>query len=128
MSLAAVNQSYVIHGAMNGCKNLFKFIEGLLVALTHISLAFFLSDIGKQCRPRSYAAECASDHGLPFLLTECSVKILIRMRMPKQPFNPLSLAFFLWDIGKQCRPRSDTAKVVSNQGLHCLLTECSIKI
>ena len=29
---------------------------------------------------------------------------------------------FLWDIGKQCRPRSD-----SGQGLHRLLTECPIK-
>ena len=34
----------------------------------------------------------------------------------------------LWDIGKQCRNRSDAAKTAPDQGLHCLLTECSIKI
>ena len=38
----------------------------------------------------------------------------------------ISLSSFLWDIGKQHRPRSENA--ASDQGLHCLLTECSIKI
>ena len=36
----------------------------------------------------------------------------------------ISLTSFLWDKGEQCRPSSDA----SDQGLHCLLTECSIKI
>ena len=36
----------------------------------------------------------------------------------------VSLASFLWDIGKQYRPRSDAA----DQGLYCLLKEGSIKI
>ena len=44
--------------------------------LTHISLASFLWDISKQCRSRSEAAEC----GLHCLLTECSIKILIKMK------------------------------------------------
>ena len=34
-----------------------------------------------------------------------------------------SLASFLWDKGKRCRPRTDTA----DQVLHCLLTEQSIQ-
>ena len=34
---------------------------------------------------------------------------------------------FLWDKAKQCRPRSDQ-NAESDQGLHCLLTECSIKV
>ena len=37
----------------------------------------------------------------------------------------ISLGPFLWDINsKQCRTRSDNT---SDQGLHCLLTECSIE-
>ena len=36
----------------------------------------------------------------------------------------ISLASFLWYMGKQCRPRPDA----SDQGTHCLLTKCSIKI
>ena len=32
---------------------------------------------------------------------------------------------FLWDMGKQCRQTPQN--VASDQGLHCLLTECSIK-
>ena len=43
-----------------------------------ISLDSFLTSIGKQCRPRSDAAEqqnVASDHGLLRLLTVCSIKI-----------------------------------------------------
>ena len=44
-------------------------------------------------------------------------------------FNPyISLATFLWDIGKQCRPRPDAAKPTSDQGPHCLLAESSFKI
>ena len=42
-------------------------------------------------------------------------------------FHNESLVFFLWDISKQWRPRPD-AECGSDQGLHCLLTECSIKI
>ena len=38
----------------------------------------------------------------------------------------MSLASFLWDIGKLWRPRSDD-NAASDQGLHCLLTECSNK-
>ena len=34
------------------------------------------------------------------------------------------MASLFWDIGKQCRPRSDAA---SDQGLHCLLTGISIR-
>ena len=34
---------------------------------------------------------------------------------------------FLWDKAKQCRPRSDQNED-SDQGLHCLLTECYIKV
>ena len=37
----------------------------------------------------------------------------------------ISLASFLWDIGKQCRPRPDAA---SDQDPHSLLEECSFKI
>ena len=39
----------------------------------------------------------------------------------------ISLVSFLWDIGKQCRPRSDATSVASDQGLPCLLTECPTK-
>ena len=38
----------------------------------------------------------------------------------------ISLAYFLWDIGKQCKTTSDAA-YSSDQALHCLLTEVSIK-
>ena len=41
------------------------FYLGLHCLLTHISLASFLWDIGKQCRPRSDAVECAFCRTLP---------------------------------------------------------------
>ena len=45
------------------------------------------------------------------------------------PLTYISLASFLWNIGKQCRSRDLTPPYsVSDQVLHCLLTECSIKI
>ena len=37
-----------------------------------------------------------------------------------------NIALFYWDIGKQCKTRSDAA--ASDQVLHCLLTEDSFKI
>ena len=37
-------------------------------------------------------------------------------------FTHISLTSSLWDIGIHCRPK------VSDQGLHCLLIECSNKI
>ena len=40
----------------------------------------------------------------------------------------ISLASFLWDKGKQCKPRSEATKHDADQGLHCLLTEKLIKI
>ena len=39
----------------------------------------------------------------------------------------ISLASHFWDLGKQCRPRSDAADAASDQGLHCLLTGISIR-
>ena len=39
----------------------------------------------------------------------------------------ISLASFLWDIGKQRNPDKLPNNVASDQGLHCLLTECSFK-
>ena len=38
----------------------------------------------------------------------------------------ISLASFLWDIGKQCKTRSDAA--ASDQILHCLLTDVPFRI
>ena len=32
----------------------------------------------------------------------------------------ISLAFFLMDIGKQCRPRSAPQNAVSDEGNHCI--------
>ena len=43
----------------------------------------------------------------------------------KNPYKP-GVPFF-FDIGKQCRPRSDAADCGSDQGLHCLLTGISIR-
>ena len=40
----------------------------------------------------------------------------------------ISLASFLWDVDKQCRPDQMPQNAASDQGLHCLLTESSIKI
>ena len=40
----------------------------------------------------------------------------------------ISLAFFLWDIDKRCKTRSDAANTASDQVLYCLLTEVSFKI
>ena len=40
----------------------------------------------------------------------------------------ISLAFFLWDIGKQCRPRPDAEYAASDQGPYCSLKDFSIKI
>ena len=40
----------------------------------------------------------------------------------------ISLAAFLWDICKQCKQDQAPQDAASDQGLHCLLTECSIKI
>ena len=46
----------------------------------NFSKSLFLGgDIGNQCRPTSDAGYAGSDQGLHFLLTECSVKILIKM-------------------------------------------------
>ena len=53
------------------------------------------------------------------------VCLLIRV-YGKYGLTHVSLASFLWDIGKLCRPRSDD-NAASDQGLHCLLTECSNK-
>ena len=38
-----------------------------------------------------------------------------------------SLASFSWDIGKECRPDQTPQNAASDQGLHSLLSECSIK-
>ena len=40
----------------------------------------------------------------------------------------LSLVSILWDIGKQCKPRSDAAKAASDQVLNCMLTEVHFKL
>ena len=58
--------------------------------LTHISLASFLLDVGKKCRlrPDAAAQSAASGQGLHFLLAECSIKILIKMKNTTQhPLN-----------------------------------------
>ena len=54
----------------------------LALTLTHISLASYLWDIGKQCKTRSDAAD------LHCLLTEVSFKIWIKLKIP--PNNPLN--------------------------------------
>ena len=51
------------------------------------------------------------------------VSLLIRS-YGKLGLTYVSLASFLWDIGKMCRPRSDN-NAASDWGLHSLLTECS---
>ena len=47
-------------------------------ALSHISLASFLCDIGKKCRPKSDAVltpqNTVSDEGLHVLIAECSIE------------------------------------------------------
>ena len=56
--------------------------------LTHIILAVFLCDIGKQCRPRSDAAKRGVLSGYPLFLTECTRKILIGLKhASQQPLN-----------------------------------------
>ena len=40
----------------------------------------------------------------------------------------ISLVSFLWDIGKQCKTRSDASKAMSDQVHYCLLTEGSFRI
>ena len=51
--------------------------------------------------------------------------------LPSTEYRPglslthISLAYFLWDMGKQCKTRSDAA---SEQVSHCLQTEVSFKI
>ena len=40
----------------------------------------------------------------------------------------ISLVFFLWGIGKGADPDQTLQNEASDQGLHCLLTEYSIKI
>ena len=37
----------------------------------------------------------------------------------------ISLASFLWDVGKQCKTRSDATNAASDQFIYCLLKECS---
>ena len=39
----------------------------------------------------------------------------------------ISLASFLWDIGNRAHPDQTPQKAASDQGLHCLIAECSIK-
>ena len=39
----------------------------------------------------------------------------------------ISLASFLWDIGKQCKTISDVKNSASDQVLHCRLIEVSFK-
>ena len=53
---------------------------------------------------------------------------LISLKSSDELLTHLSLVSFFLDIGKQCGPRPDTGFAASDQGLHCLLTECSIKI
>ena len=48
--------------------------------------------------------------------------------MENSVLTHLSLASFLWDMGKQCRPDQTQKNDASDQGLHCLLTESSIRI
>ena len=40
----------------------------------------------------------------------------------------ISITSILWDIGKQKRVDQKAQNVVSDQVLHCLLTECAFKI
>ena len=40
----------------------------------------------------------------------------------------ISLASFLWDIGKQYKTRSDAANTASDQVVHCLLTQVCLEI
>ena len=53
-------------------------------------------------------------------------KLSTIMEQRKGLLNPeltlISLASFLWDVGKERRPRSD-----ATEDRHCLLAECSIK-
>ena len=39
----------------------------------------------------------------------------------------ISLAPLLRDIDKQCKPDQTSQNAASDQGLHCLLSECSIQ-
>ena len=55
-------------------------------------------------------------------LSVSSLRIL-NMYMSYFLLNYISLAFFLWDIGKRCRPRSD-----ATEGIRCLLTNRPVKI
>ena len=59
----------------------------------------------------------------------CSlIRVLSALLSRSSKLTHISLASFLWDIGKECRPRPDAQNMASDQGLHCLLTKYSIKI
>ena len=56
-------------------------------------------------------------------MTKVRMEVFFEVKM----LTHICLAAFLWDIGKQSRPRSDAAELGSDQSIHCLLTECSVK-
>ena len=63
--------------------------------------------------------------GMIQLNATCFVNSTYYLYVIMQLLTHISLASHVWDIGKQCTPRSDAA---SDQGLHCLLIGISIKI
>ena len=62
----------------------------------------------------------------------CRIKLWIELRwssfvVVRKPYPILAWRPFFWDLGKQCRPRTDAEERGVRSGLHCLLTEISIK-
>ena len=64
----------------------------------------------------------------PHCWKSCVTAQMAILGIQKSKLTHISLASFLWDIGKQCKTRSDAQNAAPDQVLHCLLTEVSFKI
>ena len=47
---------------------------------------------------------------------------------PYRNVDHLVISSFMWDVNKQCRPKRGATERSVNQGLHCLITDFSVKI
>ena len=91
------------------------------LAFLYFQLVFFMShSVSYQVSPLMTISCCR----LSALYYSCCLMYYISQTNARfeTPSIILTLLTHIWDIGKQCRPRSDAA-----QGLHCLLRWISIK-
>ena len=106
MSLAAVNQVCVIHEAMNGC----KYLKGnLWIALKMHLIYRILNRTG-------------------FVISTFPVSATAQKKNDYIDFNPYKTSVLFVRPRQTVQTQTRRLDATSDQGIHCLLTECSIKI